>query len=97
MLNSLGALLRCNGIKVPRSRNPFSLSLLDQKNEQALLAATLKLLEVKPSATVLRQLRKSALLWFSSVFGESMMMKSNEPGVGSAGEKRDECDLTCPK
>ena len=24
------------------------------------------------------------------------MMKSNEPGVGSAGEQRDECDLTCP-
>ena len=39
LLHSLGVLLGCNGIKVPSSRNPFSLSLLDKKNEQVLFGA----------------------------------------------------------
>ena len=58
LLHSLGVLFSCNGIKVPSSQNPFSLSLLDEKMSKSCLELNSKVIRDKAECHIILAIEK---------------------------------------
>ena len=90
-------MLRCNGIKVPRSRNRFSLSLLDRrKMSKPCSQLNSKVIRDKAECHIIAAIEKKCSVVAFKCVWRVHDDESNEPGVGSA-KRETSAILLCPK